>query len=230
MNPALLRCEAQLAEYPDVTGLRDDESAGEPADDGEPGAAAAGAAWSRAALVIAVPMLLLALQAFTPAATASLLEFDRTAIRSGELWRLLTAHWIHVDFAHALQNAVALAGLLLFAQSPRQLLRVLLIATPLLGLALWWLVPGLQALRGASGLLFVGLVWLLVLPHQGRWEIRAAWRNALWLVLACKLLADAFSLVGLLPRAGDTAWVVAGEAHLLGAFIGWQLARSEMRG
>ena len=28
--------------------------------------------------------------------------FDRTAIGQGEVWRLVTGHWVHSDFEHAL--------------------------------------------------------------------------------------------------------------------------------
>jgi rhomboid family GlyGly-CTERM serine protease len=176
---------------------------------------------------ILVPMGLLALQLTADEALLSLLEFDRSAIRAGELWRLITAHGVHVDALHALQNVLALAGLLAVAREPRRLLRALLIAMPLLGLALWWLAPGMQSLRGASGLLFAGLVWLLLLPHQCRWSIAAEWRNALWLVLACKLMADLMALLGVFPHEAGAGWVVAAEAHLLGAFIGWQLASAQ---
>lgn len=40
------------------------------------------------------------------------LRYDRQAVLSGELWRLVTAHLVHLGWAHALLNA---AGLLLCA-------------------------------------------------------------------------------------------------------------------
>ncbi|MCU7812765.1 MAG: hypothetical protein KZQ77_16290, partial [Candidatus Thiodiazotropha sp. (ex Notomyrtea botanica)] len=37
--------------------------------------------------------------------------FDRAAIGKGEVWRLVTGHWVHSDFEHALWDISAL-GLL----------------------------------------------------------------------------------------------------------------------
>lgn len=40
------------------------------------------------------------------------LRFDRQAILQGEIWRILTSHWVHLGWAHTLLNS---AGMLLVA-------------------------------------------------------------------------------------------------------------------
>lgn len=36
------------------------------------------------------------------------LRFDRQAIEDGEIWRLLTCHWVHLGWTHTLLNAAAM--------------------------------------------------------------------------------------------------------------------------
>ena len=41
--------------------------------------------------------------------TRALLRYDRAALAAGELWRLLTAHFVHLDLHHVLLNCAGLA-------------------------------------------------------------------------------------------------------------------------
>jgi membrane associated rhomboid family serine protease len=64
-------------------------------------------ALAAAALAVAAP------------AAASLLEYDRSAILRGELWRIVTAHLVHCSPHHILWNVLPLIGVgILFCSSP----------------------------------------------------------------------------------------------------------------
>ena len=57
------------------------------------------------------------------------LRYDRTALAAGQEWRLLTAHFVHLDFDHAALNSLGLVLMwALFARDyrPRQWLAILL--------------------------------------------------------------------------------------------------------
>jgi len=90
--------------------------------------------------------------------------FDRDAVSEGEVWRLITAHWVHSDPWHALWNIAALLLLgLLFERRLQLLLLVSLFAgTVAVDAWLWWGDAALAYYCGLSGilnsLLIVGLV------------------------------------------------------------------------
>ncbi len=89
-----------------------------------------------------------------------MLRFDRAAVGAGEVWRLATAHCVHLGWAHALLNAAALAAVaLLFADvlSRRDWLAGSLISAAAIDAGLYWLEPGLDWYVGLSGVLH-GLV------------------------------------------------------------------------
>lgn len=92
--------------------------------------------------------------------------FDRQAITQGELWRLVTGHWVHSDFAHAFWDVSALLvlGILFEARLQWRLPLALLVATVGVDAWLWWGDPALQYYCGLSGilnsLLIVGLLQL----------------------------------------------------------------------
>ncbi|WP_157755434.1 rhombosortase [Marinobacter salinus] len=64
---------------------------------------------------------------------AELLMYQRFDIQSGQIWRLATAHWVHLSFQHLLLNLMSLA-------------------------LAWWLFH--QALAGFTGYLLTGLISL----------------------------------------------------------------------
>ena len=86
-----------------------------------------------------------------------LLRFDRGAIGAGQWWRLLSAHFVHIDLEHAVLNTLGLVLMwALFARdySPWRWARYLL-RFRLRGrrLRLWFANPELQWYVGASGAL-----------------------------------------------------------------------------
>ena len=167
--------------------------------------------------------------AFAPAAWLCALEFDRDAILRGELWRLWSAHLVHFSPAQAMLDA--LLFLLSGAMAARTLRidfrwRDLLLAAPLISLALLWLAPDLAAYRGLSGLASATLL-LAGIGIDSRWPASRPW---LWCCAAAMLLktvADAGGFAagfGTLPEGVRLEW----RAHALGAMAAamwWWMAR-----
>ena len=98
------------------------------------------------------------------------LDYDRAAVLDGQIWRLVTAHLVHLNSWHMGMN---LTGLLLcwffFTDLfTRRLLWLWLAASaPVVGLAFLGLDPQLARYVGLSGLLHGLLVLLLVLGWRG---------------------------------------------------------------
>jgi rhomboid family GlyGly-CTERM serine protease len=158
--------------------------------------------------------LLLALSA-TGEPGRMLLRYDRTALGRGEAWRLLSAHFIHLDLRHALLNCLGLALLwALFARDypPLKWLAVVLAAMVAIDAGLWLCNSTLLWYVGSSGALH-GIMAAGVLAHLRRRE-RDGW------ILAALLLAKLTfeQAVGPLPLSGSDPVVV--DAHLYGVLGG----------
>jgi rhomboid family GlyGly-CTERM serine protease len=139
------------------------------------------------------------------------LRYDRAALGSGELWRLVTAHLVHLDLHHALLNCLGLLLMwALFARdyTPRQWLVIALGSVAAIDAGLWLWDSTLHWYVGSSGALH-GLMAAGTLAHLRRRE-RDGWILAV--LLAGKLVWE--QGVGALPLSGSDPVVV--DAHLFG--------------
>jgi rhomboid family GlyGly-CTERM serine protease len=143
------------------------------------------------------------------------LRYERAALSHGELWRLLSAHWVHLNLRHTLVNIAGFVLLwALFARdfSPRQWLVILAAAVIAIDAGLWLLDSTVQWYVGSSGVLH-GILAAGTLAHLKRRE-PDGWLLAA--ILVVKLLYE--QRVGPLPFSGSRAVVV--DAHLYGVIGG----------
>jgi rhomboid family GlyGly-CTERM serine protease len=139
------------------------------------------------------------------------LRYERLALGEGQLWRLLTAHWVHLSWRHALVNVLGFALLwALFARdyAPRQWLLIIAASILAIDAGLWLLDLTVEWYVGSSGVLH-GVLAAGTLAHLKRREADG-W--VLAALLAAKLLYE--QRVGPLPFAGSSEVVV--NAHLYG--------------
>jgi rhomboid family GlyGly-CTERM serine protease len=147
-----------------------------------------------------------------------LLRYDRAALAGGEIWRLLTAHLVHLDLRHALLNCCGLALMwALFARdyTVRQWLLVALGAMVAIDSGLWLCDSTVQWYVGSSGALH-GVMAAGALAHLRRREPEG-WLLAAF--LAVKLTWEHW--VGPLPLSGGPVVV---DAHLYGVLGGAAVA------
>lgn len=150
-----------------------------------------GRAMTRAACIV---LLLLVLQAVGDAPRL-LLRYERDALLHGELWRLFTAHLVHLGWAHALLNA---GGLLLCA----------------------WIAPARFGARRlmCDGLWLGGCVSLLLLAFSPEVAHYVGLSGVLYGLFVLGLVPPAFrgdriARLGLATVLGWMAWqLVAGPA------------------
>jgi len=140
---------------------------------------------------------------------ADALVYDRPAIAAGELWRLVTAHWVHFSNSHLFSNLAVLVvtGWLIEAQGRGDSIRLFAMAALSIGLMLFAAQPDLRVFGGASGVAyaFVTYLGLCGLRDAGRWRWLCF---ALLAVAGAKLLAEqvwGWSLVARDPEAGFVA-------------------------
>lgn len=166
-------------------------------------------------LALLIACVLIIVPALWGEAARLALRYDRAALAHGELWRLLTAHWVHLNLRHALVNALGLVLMwVLFARdyAPRQWLLIVLAALLAIDAGLWLLDSTVQWYVGSSGALH-GVMAAGTLAHLKR---REAEGGILLAFLAGKLLYE--QRVGPLPLSGSAPVVVA--AHLYGVLGG----------
>lgn len=169
----------------------------------------------RRGLVLLALLLALGALALGGEPVREAMRYEREALGAGQWWRLLTAHAVHLDAAHALVNAAGLVlvwGIAIDELSPGQWLAVALAAALAVSAGLWWFVPGVSWYVGASGVLH-GMLTAGVLAGVLRGD-RVATIALLLLVL--KLGYE--QLQG--PMAFTDGKPVVTAAHALGAVGG----------
>ncbi len=154
------------------------------------------------------------------------LQFDRTAIAAGQLWRLATCHLTHWSADHLLWDVATFACLAAICQSESRRATWICLAVSALAIpaAVWLLMPDMPTYRGLSGLdsaLFALLTAVLI----RRGVADGHWRPALVAVG----LAAAFGLKTLFELwTGSTLFVDSTAAvmtpvplaHVVGAAVG----------
>lgn len=146
------------------------------------------------------------------------LRFDRAGLGQGELWRLLTAHLVHLGWSHYWLNiaALLLLGLLFGPLFPLAGWGLVTLASMFtIDAGLWLFEPSLDWYVGLSGVLH----GFLAAAAVGLFRVRPAEAWLVTTLLLAKLLYE--SIVGPLPgseTASGGAVVVA--AHFYGAVGG----------
>lgn len=173
----------------------------------------------RALAGMVVPVFIVLLLQFL--GLAEELEYLRPLLAS-EPWRLLTGHFVHISWLHAVLNCVALLLLerLFEGRLKRTEQWIVLGAAPLaISLVFWIALPELAWYRGLSGTLhafyFAGCVlWLATAAGHARWLPGAALAGGVIKVLLEQPWDATFPFQQWLDAA------VVPQAHLFGALLG----------
>lgn len=179
---------------------------------------------SRGSLWVAAAIVLFSgwLQSGAPA-SVEWLRFEHRAILGGEIWRLLTAHLVHLGWAHYAMNMAALAliaGLVPVLSSARRLLAMLTVSALAVSLGLLVFSPDVDWYVGLSGVLHglfaAGAVTMLIGERRAEGGLLLA-------LLIAKLLWE--QTAGPMPGSAATAGGrVIVDAHLYGAIGGLLMA------
>jgi rhomboid family GlyGly-CTERM serine protease len=148
------------------------------------------------------------------------LVYDRSAILSGELWRLVTCHWVHFSVSHLFYDVTVLGitGWIIESRGYRYFAALCLLSALSISFAMLALLPDMAFYGGVSGIAMASTVYLalqcLCKPAPWRWV-------GLSILFLCvgKLIFEAF--IGhfiLVPSKDD--WVVVPLSHLVGTFSG----------
>jgi rhomboid family GlyGly-CTERM serine protease len=170
----------------------------------------------RYGLALLVVCALLFLPELLGDAGRTALRYERVAVGAGEWWRLLTAHFVHLDLRHVTLNALGLIMMwALFARdyTPRQWLGILGITIAAIDTGLWLRDTGVEWYVGASGALH-GVMAAGTVAHLRRRDLDG-WVLAAFMI--GKLIYE--QSTGALPFSESAAPVVV-NSHLYGALGG----------
>ncbi|HVA54435.1 MAG TPA: rhombosortase [Gammaproteobacteria bacterium] len=166
-------------------------------------------------LIVVIPCLLLNMGG-DPVRQA--LEYDRSAILHGQLWRVFTGNFVHLGWGHVGEDMTGYVLLYLLLKDVFPGWRCpLLVVLGSLGVGIGILLgdPGLRWYMGVSGAL--NTLWIagaMLLMQQRDW---IGW--VLGVFLSLKLIYE--QLQGPLPwSVATTGGPVAVDSHLYGAFTG----------
>lgn len=194
---------------------------------GKPDAASGASRWLLPAIALAIAVLLL----LGGETARQWLRFDRDGIDSGEVWRLVSGHFVHLGWSHFALNAAGLALVWYLVGDAFDWRRWILIAAAsilTMDIGLWIFDPELLWYVGLSGLLHGVLAAGIVA------SFRDANREMLILavLLLGKLAWEQFN--GPLPGSEATAGgAVVVDSHLfgtLGGVLGAIFIRIRVRG
>jgi rhomboid family GlyGly-CTERM serine protease len=142
--------------------------------------------------------------------TLPLLRYDSAAIVSGEAWRLVTGHFVHLGWIHGLVNLACLAACAFLLGGRWRPWPTVLLLAGLTGLLLLAGAPSVSRYAGFSGLIY-GLAVLGLAPHA-----RRDWLAASVLLLVCVRVG--WQVVAG-PSATEAAWIggpVVAQGHVAG--------------
>lgn len=144
------------------------------------------------------------------------LVYDRSAIAQGEVWRVITGHWVHSDLEHAVWDIAAfliLACLFVPAMQQR-LFTGLLFGMLMLSAYIFLFMPELELYCGLSGILNT----ILVIGLHGLWH---RYRHPMIPLVAVaslmKIIVESNAGKAIFT---NTAWQSVPEVHLAGFVVG----------
>jgi rhomboid family GlyGly-CTERM serine protease len=159
-----------------------------------------------------------------------LLHYDRGAVLTGEVWRLLTQHWTHWSVDHLLWDVLVFAGLgtVCELRNRRRFLCSVATAAVAISLGLLYLLPHVPTCRGLSGL-DSALFAMLALDWLRRGGRQRALGGAAVVLFLGKCVSEQAIGMALFVKAAEAAMVPVPLAHWLGfacggiwGWVGWE--------
>lgn len=161
-------------------------------------------------LLFILPTAFLALVYILFGSAPSLFVFDRAAIANGEIWRLLTCHFVHSGLNHLIMNAIASSLIMPFVRSFKRIIILLAFLCPLIATGIWIFLPHVSLYCGASGLLNGVLCWAFLV----HWRKEPHWSYGL--IFLGAIIKTVLEIAEKQSVFNFYQWPPLPESHLIG--------------
>jgi rhomboid family GlyGly-CTERM serine protease len=166
-------------------------------------------------LIVAVSIVAMTAFQAMPVPWRNAIRYDRAAIGTGETWRLVTGHFVHLGWGHLALNMAGLAlGTWLFGadRSPVQWVTATILSAVACGAGLWLFSPSVGWCVGLSGVLH----GLMVVGFGGWMLAGDRWAAGLLAIVVAKMTWE--QIGGGMPWESALAGgPVITDAHVWGA-------------
>ena len=179
--------------------------------------------WPIAALCGGFAAVLLHLQ---PDHVASLLEYQRSAVSRGEVWRLFTGNWVHADGSHLVFDVVAFAATAAMAERLNRWWTIgcIVVSSLFITGIVHASLPALSTYRGLSGVdaaLYAFVVTTWAIQATEKKDRRAlAVAGLLMSAIFVKFVYELTTGQAVFVNQVTTGTVVVPLAHCAGALVG----------
>lgn len=170
-------------------------------------------------------LTVIAVLVFQQDQAANWLEYDRQAIMAGQLWRLITSHWVHWSASHLFWDLLlfGITGSLIEKNSRPVFIGIIILSSLFISCFVWFGQPQMMSYRGLSGLdsaLFVFLSgWLTISGLKRKDTADVILSGFLFLFFAGKITYEAITgHSGFVDSAN--LFIPVPSAHLIGAIAG----------
>jgi len=170
--------------------------------------------------VVTGAVIVAALIAWGTPLLPDLLVYDRSAILTGEFWRLVTGNWVHLSPSHLTYNlvAVGIAGWLIESRGFQRFGLMCLLSATGIGVSLLAFESGIQFYGGLSGVATAVVVFLVLHGlRQGGWQ-RVLFAAVL-VAVGMKLAWESWAGTSLFVDGTITGTRVVPLSHSVGALV-----------
>ena len=156
----------------------------------------------------------------------SVLQYDRVAIKAGEVWRILSCHLTHCSLDHYVWDVMAftLLGIPCERKSRSHFLVCLLFSFFLIPLCVWLCHPQITIYRGLSGIdsALYALIAVLLLKDKVN---KLDWRSAILIVsvytlFVLKIVSETVTGTTFFVNSSSAEMVPLPFVHVVGAIVG----------
>lgn len=154
------------------------------------------------------------------------LLYTRTALSNGDLWRIVSCHWVHLNTDHLLWSAMTFLVLGSFSEMIDRKKYMITIggSAVLIPIAIWLAMPDLNNYGGLSGLDCALYALLVVLFIKREWRIR----NWIWVIimmfflglLLAKIVYETATGLTIFVDNTHTNMIPVPLSHLVGGLVG----------
>ena len=157
------------------------------------------------------------------------LLYSRTALAQGEFWRLIACHWVHLNADHLLWSALTFFVLGAFCEvlDRSKFILAVGIATILIPMVIWFMMPQLEAYGGLSGLdCSLYSLWIVLLIQRERPHLKWRWiifYTIMLILLPAKIIYEMSSGLTVFVNNNHAGMVPVPLSHMVGGIVGFAI-------